>query len=82
MKVEPSPTVDFTSTRPSCARAIRRTAGSPNPVPPVLVVKKGLKIRDFNIENAIPRLKEHGDIFKGVLGKPSDILKAAKKLKQ
>ena len=44
-------------------------------------VKKGLKIRDFNIENAIPRLEEHGDIFKGVLGKAADILKAAKKLR-
>jgi bifunctional non-homologous end joining protein LigD len=43
-------------------------------------VQKGLKIRDFNIENAIPRLKVHGDIFKGVLGKPADIIKAAKKL--
>jgi bifunctional non-homologous end joining protein LigD len=30
-------------------------------------VKKGLKISDFNIFNAVARLKEIGDIFKPVL---------------
>ncbi len=43
-------------------------------------VRKGLKIQDFNIRNAIPRLQETGDLFKGVLGKPIDIAKALKKL--
>ncbi len=32
-------------------------------------VKKGLKMTDFTIHNAIDRLKEVGDIFKPVLGK-------------
>src|SRR5690606_41750191 len=31
-------------------------------------VKKGLKIRDFTIHNAIARLKSEGDLFTGVLG--------------
>ena len=43
-------------------------------------VKKGLKIGDFNIRNAISRLEEQGDLFKGVLGKGIDIGKALKKL--
>lgn len=43
-------------------------------------VKKGLKIRDFNIHNAIVRVKEQGDLFEGVLGKGTDIQKALKKL--
>lgn len=32
-------------------------------------VKKGLKIHDFTIHNAVKRVKELGDIFSGVLGK-------------
>lgn len=32
-------------------------------------VKPGLQMKDFTIKNAIPRLKETGDLFKGVLGK-------------
>ena len=43
-------------------------------------VRKGLQIRDFNIRNAMARLSEHGDLFKGVLGKGIDISKALKKL--
>jgi bifunctional non-homologous end joining protein LigD len=43
-------------------------------------VKKGLKILDFNIRNAVPRLLEQGDLFKGVLGKGIDIGKALIKL--
>ncbi len=42
-------------------------------------VKKGLKIRDFNIRNAMDRLKSEGDLFKGVLGKGINIEKALKK---
>lgn len=44
-------------------------------------VKKGLKMADFNIRNAISRLKETGDLFEGVLGEGVDINKALKKLK-
>jgi bifunctional non-homologous end joining protein LigD len=45
-------------------------------------VKKGLKIKDFNIKNAIPRLKETGDLFKGVLGKGVNIKKALNALEK
>lgn len=41
-------------------------------------VKKGLKVTDFNIANAIPRLRETGDLFKGVLGKGIDLPKVKK----
>ncbi len=43
-------------------------------------VKKGLKPTDFNIHNALERLKKKGDIFKPVLGKGIDMLKVIKKL--
>ncbi len=43
-------------------------------------VKKGLKPTDFTIHNALERLKDKGDIFKPILGKGIDMLKAIKKL--
>ncbi len=43
-------------------------------------IKNGLKPTDFNIYNALDRIKEKGDIFKPTLGKGIDILKAIKKL--
>ena len=43
-------------------------------------VRKGLQIGDFNIRNAIARLSDQGDLFKGVLGKGIDIDQALKKL--
>ena len=43
-------------------------------------VKKGLKIKDFNIANALPRLKGNGDIFKGVLGKGINLDQVLKKI--
>jgi bifunctional non-homologous end joining protein LigD len=43
-------------------------------------VKKGLKIKDHNLKNATPRLKETGDIFKGVLGKGIDLKKVSKRM--
>ena len=45
-------------------------------------VKPGMKMQDFTIFNAIDRLKETGDIFKGVLGKGIDLAKAVKKAKE
>ena len=45
-------------------------------------VKVGLKPTDFDIHNALERLKEKGDLFKPVLGKGIDMLKAIKKLEQ
>ncbi|MGD1319461.1 DNA ligase D [Chryseobacterium sp. 2R14A] len=39
-------------------------------------LKPGLKPTDFNIHNALERIKEKGDLFKAVLGKGIDIMKA------
>lgn len=43
-------------------------------------VKKGLKVSDFHIHNAVDRLKETGDLFKPVLGRGISIEKVLKKL--
>lgn len=43
-------------------------------------LKKGLKPTDFNIENALARIEKNGDLFKPVLGKGIDMLKAIEKL--
>jgi bifunctional non-homologous end joining protein LigD len=41
-------------------------------------VKKGLKMKHFNIENAVQRIKSEGDIFKPVLGKGINLAKILK----
>ncbi|MFP3594015.1 DNA ligase D [Chryseobacterium sp. SIMBA_038] len=38
-------------------------------------LKPGLKLTDFNIHNALERIKEKGDLFKPVLGKGIDMMK-------
>lgn len=43
-------------------------------------IRKGLKMADFNITNAISRIKNEGDIFKAVLGKGIDLRKVLKRL--
>lgn len=43
-------------------------------------VKKGLRIRDFTIANALERVRTEGDIFKPVLGKGIDLKKILKNL--
>jgi len=43
-------------------------------------LKTGMRPGDFNIYNALERVQEMGDIFKPVLGKGIDILKAIKNL--
>ncbi|RZJ49320.1 MAG: DNA ligase D [Flavobacterium sp.] len=43
-------------------------------------VKKGLKMKDFHIFNAIERIESIGDIFKPVLGKGIDLKKIITKL--
>lgn len=43
-------------------------------------IRKGLKIADFTIATATARIRETGDIFKGVLGKGINIPKAEKLL--
>jgi bifunctional non-homologous end joining protein LigD len=42
-------------------------------------VKPGLTMKDFTVFNSIDRLKETGDLFKGVLGKGIDLEKTIKK---
>lgn len=39
-------------------------------------LKKGLKPTDFNIHNSLDRIKEKGDLFKPVLGKGIDMIRA------
>jgi bifunctional non-homologous end joining protein LigD len=78
--------LDFLQNRPKATVAAPYSL-RPKPGAPVSMpvhwdeVRKGLKIRDFNIHNSIERLKEQGDIFSGVLGKGIDMEKALKKLK-
>ena len=43
-------------------------------------IKKGLKMKDFTIANAVARVKSEGDIFKPVLGKGIDLNKILKKV--
>jgi len=43
-------------------------------------VKHGLHPSDFNIHNALSRIKKKGDIFSPVLGKGIDLAKALKAL--
>ncbi|MCJ7933491.1 MAG: DNA ligase D [Chryseobacterium sp.] len=43
-------------------------------------LKPGLKPTDFTIENALNRIKEKGDLFKPVLGKGIDMMKALEAL--
>lgn len=44
-------------------------------------VKPGLAMKDFNIFNAVDRLKSEGDLFSGVLGEGIDLAKAIDKAK-
>lgn len=44
-------------------------------------VKKGLKMSDFNIHNALDRIKSEGDIFKPVLGKGISLKKIVAQFK-
>jgi bifunctional non-homologous end joining protein LigD len=45
-------------------------------------VKKGMKPTDFNIHNALERIQEKGDLFKPVLGKGIDMMKALELLQE
>ena len=77
--------LDFLQNRPQATLASVYSV-RPKPFAPVSMplhwdeVKKGLQIKDHNLRNAIPRLKETGDLFKGVLGKGIDMNKAIKKI--
>jgi bifunctional non-homologous end joining protein LigD len=77
--------IDFLQNRPQATVAGPYSL-RPKPFAPVSMplhwheVKKGLKIKDFNIFNSIDRLKEQGDIFKPVMGKGIDLKKTLKKV--
>jgi bifunctional non-homologous end joining protein LigD len=77
--------IDFLQNRPQATLAGPYSL-RPKPFAPVSMplewdeVKKGLEIKNHNIHNAIERLKETGDLFKGVLGKGINLQKTLKKL--
>jgi bifunctional non-homologous end joining protein LigD len=78
--------LDFLQNRPQATLAgpysLRPKPGAPVSMPlDWSEVKKGLKILDFTIKNAIPRLKETGDLFEGVLGKGINLVKAVEAIK-
>lgn len=66
--------VDFLQNRPqatvSAPYSVRPKPGAPVSMPLHWhEVKHGLKITDFNIHNAMERIKSEGDLFKPVTGK-------------
>lgn len=79
--------IDFLQNRPQATLA---SAYSVRPKPGATVsmplhwdeVKKGMKMSDFDISNAIARITATGDIFKPVLGKGIDMAKALTKLQE
>ncbi|MDB5253429.1 MAG: Bifunctional non-ous end joining protein LigD [Flaviaesturariibacter sp.] len=77
--------IDFLQNRPQASVAAPYSL-RPKPGAPVSMpldwdeVRKGLRISDFTLLNATDRIRERGDIFKGVLGKGIDIAKAEKKI--
>jgi bifunctional non-homologous end joining protein LigD len=77
--------LDFLQNRPQATVAAPYSL-RPKPGAPVSMplhweeVKKGLKMLDFNIHNAIARLKEEGDLFKGVLGMGIEMQEAMKRM--
>ncbi len=79
--------LDFLQNRPQATVAavysLRPKPGAPVSMPLNWEeVKKGLKIRDFHMKNAVARLRDQGDIFTGVLGKGIEMGKARKKLNE
>ena len=79
--------LDFLQNRPQATLA---TAYSARPKPGASVstplyweeVKKGLKITDFTIRNVPKRIEQEGDIFRPVVGKGIDMMKAIKKFEK
>ncbi len=77
--------LDFLQNRPQATVAAPYSL-RPKPFAPVSMplhweeVKPGLQIKDWNITNAVDRLKSEGDLFKGVLGKGINMEKAIIKL--
>ena len=79
--------IDFLMNRPQASVAAPYSL-RPKPGAPVSMpldwdeVKKGLKMKDFHLRNAMSRLKETGDLFRGVLGKAINMEKAILKLEK
>ncbi|MER3498269.1 MAG: DNA ligase D [Chitinophagaceae bacterium] len=77
--------LDFLQNRPQATVAAPYSL-KPKPFAPVSMplhceeVKKGLQIKDFNLTNAIARLKQIGDLFKGVIGKGIVLKKVQKRM--
>lgn len=72
--------LDFLQNRPhatiACAYSVRPKPGATVSMPLEWdEVKKGLKMSDFTIKNALERIESKGDIFKPVLGKGIDLEK-------
>jgi bifunctional non-homologous end joining protein LigD len=77
--------IDFLQNRPQATVAgpysLRPKPGAPVSMPLHWEeVKKGLSIGDHNIFNAVARIKDEADIFKGVLAKGIDLKKALKRI--
>jgi bifunctional non-homologous end joining protein LigD len=78
--------LDFLQNRPQATLAGPYSL-RPKPSAPVSMpldwseVRKGLKIQNFTLKNAIARLKETGDLFEGVLGAGIDMQSALKIMK-
>jgi len=77
--------IDFLQNRPQATLAapysLRPKPGASVSMPlPWDEVKKGLKIQQFNIFNAMDKIKEQGDIFKGVLDKGINLKQVLKKI--
>lgn len=75
--------LDFLQNRPhatiACAYSVRPKPGATVSMPLEWdEVKKGLKMSDFHIRNAMERISSLGDIFKPVLGKGIDLKKVIK----
>jgi len=77
--------VDFLQNRPQATLAAPYSV-RPKPGATVSMplhweeVKPGLKMKDFNLKNAIERMRSEGDIFKPVLGKGINMKECLKKL--
>jgi bifunctional non-homologous end joining protein LigD len=79
--------LDFLQNRPQATVAgpysLRPKPGAPVSMPLNWEeVKKGILPTDYNIRNAVGRLKEQGDIFKGVLDKGIDRQKTLRKIQE
>lgn len=79
--------LDFLQNRPgatiACPYSLRPKPGATVSMPLSWdELKPGLTMRDFTIFNAVDRVKETGDLFKGALGKGIDLGDAVKKAKE